>query len=149
VWKNALMQVVRMRVYLAKARDFLDGMKLSSELAESECRASSALLAVHSAISYGDALWVGLGQKETAAQGHKSRAPRLKKLLNERSYPRQQGLMHLERLLGYKTNVAYSDTSVTEKQVKVMIDHALRFSTWANTVGSELKIEGWRDDESN
>ena len=143
------MEAARTQAYLAKARDFLAGMKLSRDLAESECRASSALLAIHSAISYGDALWIGLGQKDTAAQDHKSSALRLRKLLKESKYEKQQGIRHFESLLQNKTSVAYSASGVTEKQVKAMMDHAQRFSNWANTAGNELNIEGWRDDESH
>ena len=139
-----------MRSYLTKARDFLKGMNLPEDLAESECRYSSALLAIHCAISYSDALRVGLGEKlsELASGDHRAAASRLEKLLNQRKYDKRQGVKHLERLVGKKNSVAYTPDVLTEEEVKAMIERAQRFSAWADTTGSQLKIEGWRDDES-
>jgi hypothetical protein len=57
------MPAAHVQSYLTKARDFLKGMNLPENLAERECRYSSALLAIHCAISYSDALRVGLGER--------------------------------------------------------------------------------------
>jgi len=132
-----------------KARDFLRGMDLPEDLVESECRHSSALLAIHSAISYSDALRVGLGEGigELVSSDHKAAASKLEKLLNQKKYDKRQGVRHLERLIGKKNSVAYTPEVLTEEAVKAMIEQAQRFSVWAETTGSYLKIEGWRDDE--
>jgi hypothetical protein len=121
-------------------------MNLPEDLAESECRYSSALLAIHSAISYGDALCAGMTDRGAAAQDHGTLAPRLEKLLNESGYSNKQGIVHLRNLLGYKTRVAYEAASVTVEEAKLMVDRAKRFSVWANVTGSKLNIEGWRDE---
>jgi hypothetical protein len=143
------MQVVYVRSYLTKARDFLRGMNLPESLAESECRYSSALLAIHSAIAYSDALRVGLGEKlsELASSDHKAAASKLEKLLKLRNYDKRQGVKHLERLVGRKNSVAYTPDALTEDVVKAMIEQAQRFSAWVDVTGRYLKIEGWRDDK--
>lgn len=145
--KIAAMSVIEVRDYLAKADDFLDGMKLFSGSAEH--RTSMALLAVHSAISYGDALWIGLGQKRTASTNHKNRKSELKDLLSQLKHSDIGGLSHLDKLIGNKTKIAYSANILTEKMAVEMVDHAQKFSTWANKVGVALSIKGWRYDESD
>ena len=143
------MSAVQVRSYLMKARDFLRGMNLPEDLAESECRHSSALLAIHSAISYSDALRIGLGEEtaELAASDHQAAAGKLEKLLNARKYKSTQGIKQFSKLVGQKTRLAYRPDAFTEDDVKVMMDRARRFSVWADMTGSHLEIEGWRDDE--
>jgi hypothetical protein len=143
------MHAVQVQAYLARANDFFNCMKFFADARDPEFRYSSVLLAIHSAISYGDALCVGLGKTETSSQDHKLRVFALRKLLNERKYKTQQGLKHFENLLRDKTDVAYSWKNITEKQAIAMVDQAHKFSVWANTAGNELKIEGWRNDESH
>jgi hypothetical protein len=142
------MRAIEVQTYLARATDFLNGMKFFAEAQDQRYRYSSVLLAVHSAISYGDALSLGLGRISTASQDHRSRVPELTKLLGERKYESLSGLKHFENLLRDKTDVAYGSKSITEKQASALIDHAQRFSIWANTTGSALKIAGWRNYES-
>ena len=56
--------------YRNRARDFLEGMKfLQGNLSASGY--SSALLGIHSAISYGDALRVGMGSKNLSSDDHR------------------------------------------------------------------------------
>ena len=56
------MGAVQVQHYLGRARDFLKGMELlKDDLAE--FKHSSALLGIHGAISYCDALRVGLGSE--------------------------------------------------------------------------------------
>ena len=57
--------------FLSRARDFLKGMELlKDDLAE--YRNSSALLGIHAAISYGDALRVGMGNRKLSSDEQKS-----------------------------------------------------------------------------
>jgi hypothetical protein len=127
-----------------RARDFLKGMTLLQD--DAEYRYSSALLAIHGAISYSDALRVGLGDTGTSSDNHQNAATELRKQLMLRKYDRQQGISRLEKLLRRKTTIAYSGDSVSEQEVKSIIQQAERFAVWAETTGSELKIERWRND---
>jgi hypothetical protein len=56
------MQAVRVEHYIRRANDFLDGMRLTN--LDESLLSSSALLAIHSAVSYSDALRIGLGETE-------------------------------------------------------------------------------------
>jgi hypothetical protein len=65
--------------YIRWASDFVRGMKMTQ--GDDLYRNSSALLAIHSAISYADALRVGLGDSQLSNEDHKVATDRLKRLL--------------------------------------------------------------------
>jgi hypothetical protein len=138
----AAMSALEVQSYLAKAEDFLDSVKLLAD--STDHRISMALLAVHCAISFGDALWVGLGNERLAATNHRSRRSELLGALNRIQYNDVHGLKHLDTLISNKTRIAYSADLLTGKMAADMAIHAIRFSKWANQTGAALNIEGWR-----
>jgi hypothetical protein len=93
------MRGLQVRSFLKRANDFLSGMKLFADAQDDRFKYSAVLLAVHSAISYGDALCVGLGATEGGRRNHKDRVPELRKLLSKRRHKSQQGIKHFEDLL--------------------------------------------------
>jgi hypothetical protein len=108
---------------------------------------SSALLAIHCAISYSDALRVGLGGSETtAAEDHSFAATDLERLLSARRFEDRTGFRHLRGLLSKKTLVAYGSHHLNDSDFLDLVTKAERFATWANRVGQQLHIQGWRDD---
>ena len=140
-----LMAVVEVQCYLNRARDFLKGMDLlQSDLAE--YRSSSALLGIHCAISYGDALRTGLSCKQLSSEDHRRAADDLESLLHLRNFKKPQGTKHLKILLAKKTRVSYAAEAVRENEVEEIVKSAKRFANWAEETGKALKIEGWLDD---
>lgn len=138
------MGAVQVQHYLARARDFLKAMELLKEdLVEFKC--SSALLGVHGALSYCDALRMGLGSHHLSSDDHKSAASELKKLLAARNFGNLQGIDRLAKLLTEKSAFAYAPRTVSEKCVLEIIQQARRFALWAEATGKQLKIEGWQD----
>jgi hypothetical protein len=141
------MQAVQVQLYLNRARDFLKGMDLlQNDLVE--YRYSSALLAIHGAISYSDALRIGLEKTSLASDDHQNAIKKLKELLSSRQYKKLEGLNHLTNLVSNKGMVAYRNNALREGTCKSIIDHAERFAVWAEETGKTLKIEGWRDESS-
>jgi hypothetical protein len=138
------MSAVLVQLYLKRARDFLEGMKLLRSDSASYCY-SSALLAIHGAVSYGDALRIGLGDEDLSADDHREAFSRLERLLKDRRYAKLDGAKRLRTLIGEKAAVAYGSTGVQEKMSKLLAEQAERFAAWAETTGVELKIGGWRD----
>jgi hypothetical protein len=136
------MKAVEVQHYLSRARDFLKGMTLlKDDLAEFNY--SSALLGIHGAISYCDALRIGLGGKSVSSENHKSAARELRVLLTSRKYNDKQGIERLQNLLSYKGLIAYSIERVSEKDIKSIIQQAERFALWAERTGTQLNVEGW------
>ena len=136
------MPAIEVQHFLGRARDFLDGLKLLSDDL-TEYRYSSALLAIHSAISYCDALRSGLGGVKLSLDNHLSAVGELRTLLADRKYDKPQGADRLERLLSKKSKIAYAADEATKNEIDDIVLQAERFALWAEEVGEKLKIEGW------
>ncbi len=106
---------------------------------------SVALLAIHSAISYSDALRTGLGDERLANDDHDQAADSLRRLLQARKTELGNGLTHPQYLLGRKSGVAYGNERLSDNERKLILG-AERFSAWANDMGKLLRLEGWTDD---
>ena len=52
----------------------------------------------------------------------------------------------MERLLVYKSLVAYSVHRVSEKDIRLIVQQAERFAQWAERIGRQLRVEGWEND---
>jgi hypothetical protein len=139
------MPVTDIRLYLKRGRDFLEGMRLLRDDAAAYGY-SSALLAIHGAIAYCDALRAGLGDDKPASDDHSKASEVLKKLLASRQYERPEGVERLSRILAKKSDVAYGKEAVQIEKVQSLLLQTERFVTWAETAGKELRIEGWRDE---
>jgi hypothetical protein len=135
------MQAVQVQHYLNRARDFLKGMDLLKD--DLAFGYSAALLAVHGAISYADALRAGLESNNVSSDDHQRATADLKRLLTARKYERQDGVERLGRLLSSKSMIAYGAESVGEDRFKLIIQQAERFAVWAERTGKDLGIEGW------
>lgn len=140
------MPPVTIQHYIQRATDFGRGMRLT--LDDDSYKNSSALLAIHSAISYADALRVGLGDRQLSSDDHKTAADTLKQLLASRPLADQAGLGHLQYLISKKSGVAYGDQRLDTKIHQMVITKAERFAQWANNVGAQLNIEGWKHDDN-
>jgi hypothetical protein len=135
------MQAVRVQHYIQRATDFLEGMKLTRT--DQSYWNSSALLAIHSAVSYSDALRVGLGDQKLSADDHNKAADALQKMLPSKATRNQTGLAHFRYLLSKKHLVAYDDHRLEHTDYETLFTRAERFALWADKIGIQLNIEGW------
>jgi hypothetical protein len=136
------MIAVQVQHFLGRARDFLKGMDLlQGDLAG--YRFSSALLGIHGAISYCDALRTGMGRERVSSDDHSRAANDLKSLLVSRNFVNRKGIGHFEKLLSKKNRVEYDPVTVRENEVEDIVKQAERFAFWAEETGRKLKIEGW------
>ncbi len=135
------MQEALVQHYLNRAVDLFDAMILLQD--DQAFRNSSALLAIHSAISYSDALRAGLGDEKLAADGHDKAADTLQALVAR--YPQHRsGVSHLRFLLSKKNVVAYSAKRMEHSDYESLFTRAGRFAKWADATARELKIAGWK-----
>ena len=104
---------------------------------------SSALLGIHGAISYCDALRIGLGCKKLASDDHMRATKDLKSRLTSRRFVKTQGVDRLDRLVSKKSRIAYAVEASREDEIKQIVQQAERFAAWAEATGKELEIEGW------
>ena len=73
---------------------------------------SSALLAIHAAISYADALRAGLGDQRLSSEEHSQAAEKLMSLLSAVGISQNKGVRHLQHLIANKSRVAYEARSM-------------------------------------
>jgi hypothetical protein len=136
------MAVMYVQTYLDRARDFLEGFNILKDDLD-EFRFSSALLGIHCAISYSDALRTGMGCENVSSDDHRSAADDLKKLLYEgRSVENMRGVEHLKSLLSKKSRIEYASETARRDEVEDIVKHAQRFADWAEKTGRALKIWG-------
>ncbi len=135
---------VQVQHYLTRARDFLHGVDLLKEDLD-EYRYSSALLGIHAAISYCDAMRVGLGSTRLSSEDHSNAVADLRSQLGEHMGNARGGPDRLGRLLGYKSKIAYGPYESGLDFGKIVQD-AIRFAAWAESAGKTMRIEGWRDE---
>ena len=131
--------------YILRAIDFYNGMQLIRY--DAPYRNSAALLAIHSAISYTDALRVGLGDDRLTGDNHQQATKSLRRLLAVDETTDQEGLRHFEYLVSHKSQIAYGDERLTENELRRLIIKAERFAKWANGVGKQRSIKGWQNDD--
>ena len=140
--ENAAMIAVQVQHYQSRARDFLKGMDLlKTDLME--FRLSSALLGIHCAISYSDALRTGMGCTDVSSSDHRYAASDLKSRLTSRSFEKLQGVVRLEKLLSKKDRIAYASEAPRENEIEEIVKQTERFAFWAEETGRKLQIEGW------
>lgn len=142
ICENAVMMAAQVQHYVCRARDFYNGMRLLQEDL-TEYKLSSALLGIHSAISYSDALRLGLGCTDISADDHRAAASDLRSRLTSRRMEKTQGASHLEKLLSQKSRIAYSADEARESEVEDIVKRAERFASWAEETARQLQIEGW------
>ena len=144
------MIAVEVQHYLGRARDFLKGLEnlvrediyvLDDEILK--FKYSTALLSIHCAISYSDALRIGLGCTDVSSDDHRNAAMDLKLRLTDRRYENLKGTDPLGKLLSKKSSIAYASDAARENEIEDIVKHAERFTKWAEETGRKLKIEGW------
>jgi len=138
------MIAVEVQHFLGRARDLLRGMNLLKD--QEGFRFSSALLGIHCAISYSDALRTGLGCADVSSDDHRRAESDLRSRLVARKFEKLQGAARLGRLLSKKSKTAYSAEAATEAEINDVVLQAKRFADWAEETGMKLKIEGWSNE---
>ena len=139
------MDAVRVQHYIDRARDFFKGMQLVRD--DVLYQNTAALLAIHSAISYSDALRTGLGDVNINADDHNQAVKSLLYLLQQRRWNDHTGFTHLQYLMSQKSAVAYSSRRLDESEVRHLTAKAERFATWVNNIGIKLRLKGWTHDD--
>lgn len=119
-------------VYHRRARQLASAMKLCQD-GMPDYASAAALLAVHSAISYSDAILVGLGGARPRGENHREAITALKRICTGAKIE-PQGIAHLQKLLSAKTEISYGDKPVGEIRIMALCAAAFRFEKWAEQV---------------
>jgi hypothetical protein len=136
------MSAMEVQHYLSRAQDFMEGMLLLRE--DEQFQSSSALLGIHAAVSYTDALRIGLGDESLVSEDHRTAAAALRKLILNKRESNVDGVTRFEKLVAKKSLIAYGNKRLDRNDFESVYTNAERFAKWANDMGSQLKIEGWK-----
>jgi hypothetical protein len=133
---------VQVQDYLSRARDFFNGMRLLRDDLP-VFMSSAALLGIHSAISYSDALRTGMGCVDVSSDDHRSAESDLRSRLSSRKIEKTQAAARLGSLLSKKSLIAYASDARKVGEIEQILKQAERFASWAEETGRRLRIEGW------
>jgi len=119
-------------VYYRRATQLADAMRLCQVDLPSYASAA-ALLAVHSAISYSDAVLTELCGKRPRGENHQEAVALLKRTCSGAKID-HHGIVHFQRLLGAKTDVSYGEKQVDNERIVALCIAAERFQVWAERI---------------
>jgi hypothetical protein len=124
----------RFTVYYRRATQLAGAMKLCLCQDDLSAYASAAaLLAVHSAISYSDAILIGLGGARPRGNNHQEAVTALKRACSGAKID-HRGITHLQRLVSAKTDISYGEKSVDEERITSLCTSAERFEAGAERI---------------
>jgi hypothetical protein len=94
---------------------------------------AAVLLAVHSAISYSDAVLIGLGGTRPRGENHREAVTALKHACTKAKVD-QHGIRHFQNLVSAKTDISYGEKHVDDERVEALCITAERFRVWAERI---------------
>ncbi len=115
-------------VYRQRGGQLADAMRLCR--GDSAYAGATALLAVHSSISYNDAVYLLLTGKRHRHENHKAAVSATKRVCSQLGLA-VDGIPHLQKLMGHKTAVAYGDKTINDDLAERLCVSAERFEFWA------------------
>lgn len=116
-----------MDVFLERGDQLSESRKLMAN--EPEYTSALALVSIHCAIAFNDALLVKLTGKHEIATDHMVAVKRTKKQCSSKKIA-ATGIKHLEELLKAKTRVSYSDERTTFEIANRLAVASERFEAW-------------------
>ena len=126
-------------VYRSRGEQLSNAMRLCADDMQAYSSAV-ALLAIHSAISYNDALLTYLRGTRPKPEDHRTAIKVTRRACAEVKLD-STGINHLEKLLREKSDVSYGDRAVLRDRAQVLSIAAERFQAW---VESSLAPRGRR-----
>ncbi len=122
-------------IYHGRALQLAKAMKLCwADL--SSYGAAAALLAVHSAISYNDALLIKLTGKRPRGRDHKQAVKAIIIACEKAAIP-GDGIQHLDELVSAKTEVSYGEEEADNERVHILCLAAEQFYRWVEPLLKE------------
>jgi|SRR5271165_6233854 len=126
------MDAESLKVYHDRAAQLADAMRLCQDDLSAYASAA-ALLAVHSCISYCDAVLIQLGGWRSRHEDHKQAAALVKRACKKIGID-GNGIAHLEKLLSAKTDISYGDKLIDSDQIARYCIAPERFHRWAERI---------------
>ncbi len=115
--------------YRERAESFIEAMKLL--FGGHEYRHAVALLAVHSAIAFADAVTLALTGNRGRYQDHREAVRQFRRICRRPDVKVEpEGLGHFEWLVSNKNKFSYDDQPIVPDEVRMSYVRAERFQAW-------------------
>ena len=125
--------------YFDKAARFkADAEKMSVLADEFSCN-GVAVLCVHAAIAYGDAISILAGGRKSKSGDHRDAAPFLASVIPIRTVEDKAALRAFQTILNRKDAVSYLDDIVDDAEAAALLERLGAFSRWAGKTFADLR----------
>ena len=124
--------------YLEKARGFRADAQSAFELSQDFSTNGLAVMCVHAAIAYADALCIRAAGVKSTSGDHTDSAVLLQDSVRIRSAEDKLALKDLRAILQQKDEVSYTAKLVRREEAKRMLERLASFAQWAESRYADL-----------
>jgi hypothetical protein len=125
--------------YLAKADRFRADAENMAQLRDDFSGNGVAVLCVHAAIAYGDAIAILVAGKKSKSGDHREAASFLSSVVPIRSITDKGAIRAFQSLLNRKDEVSYADDLIDESAAAVLLDRLRTFARWAESTFQDIQ----------
>ena len=125
--------------YLTKAKRFKFDAENMAQLASDFSGNGVAVLCVHAAIAYGDAIAILAAGRKSKSGDHREAAPFLSSVVPIRSVEDKAAVRAFQAILNRKDEVSYADDILDETQAAALLDRLRTFSRWAEQTFQDVQ----------
>lgn len=118
--------------YLTKAERFKADAENMSQLSDEFSGDGVAVLCIHAAIAYGDAIAVLAAGKKSKSGDHRDAAPFLASVVPIRTTEDKVAIRAFQSILNRKDEVSYTGDILDEPEVAALLDRLRAFARWAD-----------------
>ena len=97
-----------------------------------------AVLCVHAAIAYGDALAILAAGRKSKSGDHRDAAPFLSSIVPVRTAADKAAIRAFQAILNRKDEVSYADDILDESEAAALLDRLRIFARWAESTFQDI-----------
>lgn len=120
------------RKYLEKAIRFQADAQKMSDLMDEFSGNGVAVLCVHAAIAYGDAIGILVAGKKSKSGDHRDAAAFLASVVPIRTTEDKAAMRAFQAILNRKDEVSYADDILDAREAAALLERLGRFARWAD-----------------
>lgn len=125
--------------YLTKAGRFRADAENMAQLSDEFSGDGVAVLCVHAAIAYGDAIAILAAGKKSKSGDHRDAAPFLASVVPIRTTEDKAAIRAFQAILNRKDEVSYTGNILDELEVAALLDRLRTFARWADRKFQDIR----------
>lgn len=125
--------------YLTKANRFKSDAENMAQLTDEFSGNGVAVLCVHAAIAYGDALAILAAGKKSKSGDHRDAAPFLASVVPIRTPADKAAVRAFQSILNRKDEVSYADDLIDKVAAAALLERLQKFAHWVETTFQEIQ----------